>query len=795
MKLHKLSPLASSLALALLAGSAFGQSLSAGANSPETDDASARRKAMQAFYETPYDAKFKRFMNEAAARERGRWASQMPTGTAFQPSLLPGETRAPVPGSTWANIGPTNATVIKNGSSTLNNVADSGRPVEIIVDPSNVNTVYLATAGGGLWKTLDGGVSWQAKSDTLGSLSVGALAMDPTNSQTLYMGLGDPFDGTGLGLVKSTNGGETWGSPVYLGSATSIRDLIVSATNSSIVLAATDTGLFRSTDGGASFSPVTLATGVAATPVAWDLENIGTNSFGVTLEANPAATTGTTAGQFWRSTDNGATWTQASPTVTGGIGRMSIASAPSNRAVVYAMAAKPLATTASDLAEIFRSTNGGTTWTALGATNRKARYANTNTESSAPSTILNGQGWYNHMLVVHPTDSNTFFFGGALLLAKGVVSGTTTTYRQMSNWLAQFTLPYVHADMHAAAFASNGTFYVGSDGGIFKSTDFGTTWTDDLNVGIASHLIYSVGSSPAAPDAVIGGFQDNGTRVRVTNTNTYNQYLGGDGFGSHIHKTNGNQMLGSLYYARIFKSTNGGSTFATASTGITESNNSSTAPFITHITAWEGDATGNTVFTHVNLKAYKSTNYATSWTAMGTTGLPTTGFGIRNIDVAASNVNHVGLSASGGKVYFTTNGGTSWVAGGTLPNNGLSINTIAYDRTNPSVIYVGSVAPDGTKSHLWKSTNGGTSFASIDGAGSGFPTGVPVNEVTTDPGASNVVYAATHLGVYKSIDSGATWVRFGSGLPLVNTTDFYISPASDRMRVSTFGRGFWELRP
>lgn len=797
MKHLRVTPIAAGLALSLLSGLTMAQSLSASRDAPETDDATGRRKAMESFYETPYDAKFKRFMNDAAARERSRWARLMPTGTAFQPSTLPDQILAPVPGNTWANIGPTNATVIKNGSSTLNNVADSGRPVEIIVDPSNVNTIYLATAGGGLWKTTDGGVSWQPKTETLGSLSVGSLAMDPTNSQTLYLGLGDAFDGTGLGLVKSTNGGETWSAPVYLGASTQIRDLIVSGSNNQIVMAATDAGLFRSTNGGTSFTQVSLSTGFAVASSVWDLENIGTGSFGVTLEANPAATSGTTSGQYWRTTDNGATWTQSTPTVTGGIGRVSIASAPSNRSIVYAMAAKPLATTSSDLADILRSTNGGTTWTSLGATKNATRYSNTNTESTKPITILNGQGWYNHMLIVHPTDSNTFFFGGALLLAKGVTaaSGTSATFTQMSNWLAQFSLPYVHADMHAAAFASNGTMYVGSDGGIFKSTNFGTSWTDDLNVGIASHLIYSVGSSPAAPNAVIGGFQDNGTRVRSGSTSTFNQYLGGDGFGSHIHKVNGSQMLGSLYYARIYKSTNGGTTFATASSGITESNNSSTAPFVTHITAWDGDSTGNTVFTHVNLKVYKSTNYATSWTALGTSGLPTTSFVIRNVDVAQSNVNNVGISASGGRVYFTTNGGTSWVLGGTLPNNSSSINSIAYDRTNPSVIYVASVAPVATAAHLWKSTNGGTTFTAIDGAGSGFPAGVPVNEVTTDPGASNVVYAATHLGVYKSTDSGATWTRFGTGLPLVNTTDFYISPASDKMRVSTFGRGFWELTP
>jgi len=737
---------------------------------------------------SPFNAGYRQFLMDTASKERLRWNKQMPTGlnkTDIDSALQ----LAPATGTNWINLGPTKADVIKNGGTSLAKT-DAGRVRSIVVDPNNTSVIYGAFSGGGVWKSTDGGASWAAKTDALGSLSVGALVMDPNNSNTLYLGLGDPFDGTGIGLVKTTDGGSTWSAPVYLGSATVITSLIVAPTNSSIVLATTNAGVFRSSDGGSSWAQLSLPTGQAATPYGWSLAWTGGNSFAVSVEANPAASSGTTDGQIHYTTDNGATWAKASGvSKTSGVARITVASAPSARSTLYAMAAKPFATSTADLADIFKSTNGGQSWTALSVTSK--RYTNRNNESSSVSTLLNGQGWYNHLVAIDPVNANTAYFGGALLLAKTTDGGVK--FSQRTNWLAQFSLPYVHADFHAATMTASGTLYVGSDGGMFKSTDGATTFSDALNVGIATHLIYSVGSSQSNSNAVIGGFQDNGTRVRSGATSTFNQYIGGDGFGSDINRSNANTMLGSLYYSRIYKSTDGGLTFASACSGISECNNSSTAPFNTGIAAWQGDATGNTVFTWANLKAYKSTNYAGAWTALGTSGLPTTSFAIRGVGVDTSNVNRVGIAASGGRVYLSTNGGSSWTQTGALPNNGLSMSSVSFDPSNANVVYVTSVAANAAVAHVWKSTDFGLNWTAIDG--NGFPTGVPVNQLELDPGSASTLYAATHLGVYRSTDAGASWARFGNGLPLVNVTDIYLSPDSSLVRAATFGRGFWQLNP
>ncbi|MCP3143185.1 WD40/YVTN/BNR-like repeat-containing protein [Pyxidicoccus xibeiensis] len=763
----------------------------------EKDDPNGRRRAMDEWYNEsygkqygkqkkggPWSAAFRKHMNQAAAKERETYSSLLPgTSSPILPAGDPSASLAAT-GTTWVNIGPTKANYAQNGGTILNKT-DTGRVRDIIIDPTNASTLYIAFSGGGVWKSTDAGATWTPKTETLGSLSTGSLSMDPNNSNTLYLGLGDPFDGTGIGLVKSTDGGNTWFAPVYLGNATEIPDLMVAPGNSNIVLAATNAGLFRSVDAGATWSAIPLNTGFPGPTYGWSIEWAGGTRFVAAIDADPLNANGATQGQVWASNDNGATWTRSTGiTSTGGLERITLAAAPSSRTTLYALAANP----AGNLADIYKSTNGGTSWTALAAGGK--RYKNGNAEGRTVSTLFNGQGWYDHLLIVHPTNPSLVFFGGALHLAKTTDGGAS--YSQVSNWLGQFALPYVHADFHAAAFDAAGKLYVGSDGGVFVSADGGTTFSDALNLGIASHLVYDLGMSGANRNAVIAGLQDNGTRVRVNDTAIYNQEIGGDGFDSEIHPTNASLMLGSLYYSRIQRSTDGGLNWVAACTGITECNNSGTAPFVTRMALGLADATGNTVYTHTNARVYRSTNFGTSWTALGATGLPTTSLFLRNVGAAKSNASVIGAVANTGRVFLTSNGGTSWTQAGALPNNGYSLSDIVFDPANANVIYVSSVVADAAFNHLWKSTDFGATWTVIE---NGLPAGVPVNTVTVDPTSSATLYAATHLGVYRSTDAGASWTRFGAGMPLVNVTDVQILPDSSLVRAATFGRAIWELRP
>jgi photosystem II stability/assembly factor-like uncharacterized protein len=779
-------------ASALVGGGLFVYGATFSAQEQETkDDPSARRRAIFQWYNDtapdpspgrgrnsrPFSPGYQRFLNQAAARERARYGSQLPglTGSA---AAIGGATTT----GEWANLGPTKADFLRNGSYQLAKT-DTGRVRTIAIDPTNPNAMYVAFAAGGVWKTTDTGVNWTPLTEALGTLSVGSIAVDPANFNTIYLGFGDPFDGTGIGFVKSIDGGTTWSEPVYLGNSTTISQILVSPSSPSTLFAATDKGLFRSIDAGASWTLVPLATGQTSAPHAWSIDSGAGPRLVVTLEATPAATSGTTNGQIWFSNDGGSSWARATGvSVRSGVGRITVAAAPSNRNVMYAMAAVPNATTTSDLAEIFKSVDGGATWAALAAA--KKSYKNGNRESRSLATLMYGQGWYDQLVMVDPLVPDIAYFGGALLLAK--TSDAGSTFFQVTNWLAQFGLPYVHADFHAGAFDNAGHMYVGTDGGIFRSSDLGATWSDSLNIGIVTHQLYSVGSSPANPDAVIGGMQDNGTRLRSGATSTFNQVIGGDGFGSDVHPLNGLHMLGSLYYSRVYKSTNGGVSFVSSCTGIAECGNGSSGAFFTKVVPFSGDATGQTVYTASNTRVYRSTNYATSWSAVGSGGLPAD-IGIRNFGVSPTDASRIGIAATGGRIFLSINGGANWTLAATPPNNGLSMSAVAYDPNSPT-IYIASVAPDATKTHAWKSVDNGATWTAIDT--NGFPTGVPVNALVKRPNGD--LFAATHLGVYVSADDGGIWTRWGTNLPLVNVTDLNFSIDS-RVRAATYGRGFWEI--
>ncbi|CAN5155288.1 hypothetical protein BH11MYX1_BH11MYX1_55370 [soil metagenome] len=171
-----------------------------------------------------------------------------------------------VPSTTWVSLGPTDAPKEFNYFSIAS--VDSGRPNTILVDPRDSNIVYDAVSGGGLWKTYDfsspGGAHWAPTTDTQPNLAIGALAMDPDHPDTLVIGNGDFIDTAGNTILKSIDGGGTWGVPVALagmypsGIAAQPRAIFGITVRGDLVLVATDVGLFRSPDGGATFALVDL---------------------------------------------------------------------------------------------------------------------------------------------------------------------------------------------------------------------------------------------------------------------------------------------------------------------------------------------------------------------------------------------------------------------------------------------------------------------------------------------------------------------------------------------------------
>jgi photosystem II stability/assembly factor-like uncharacterized protein len=503
----------------------------------------------------------------------------------------------------WSQLGPQSALSEWNGS--YYDGLDSGRVASIRTDPTNPATVYIGAIGGGIWKTPDITITnptWTPLTNTLGTMFIGSFDLDPTNPNVIHAGLGDFWEGNPGGvMVRTTDGGATWSPPTPLNTlllgtpihAVNTRTVKIDPNNHNNILVASDVGLFRSTDGGATYAPIDLPnTAVYGT----DLEGMfsivytgttaGQSTFlvsgnyacpgtyppsfnqpttGFFVAACPTVPTGN-LGDIWRSTDGGATWSSARVAGTlplpthGEMGRINLTSVPNaadaSTAVVYAIAANQ---TGSLTDAILKSSDGGATWSTVadGATT-----VPTNPNPGATGTdcmtmdLGHGQSQYDLTIAVDPGNPNNVLAGGNLCGARSIDGGAT--WQIISDWLAfggaEGPLPYVHADWHATQITRvNGQpiALAGSDGGTFNSFDLFTAphgsdvhWFD-ANVGLDTHLPYSVGSGDPIygnSSMVLTGLQDNGSRMRVSVDEAYlsdfpkawNQIQGGDGFGTAV---------------------------------------------------------------------------------------------------------------------------------------------------------------------------------------------------------------------------------------------------------------------
>lgn len=738
-------------------------------------------------------------------------------------------------GGSWKSMGPSSTTfTINDDPAHPFSKKNSGRPTNIVPDPKHPGTMYLSSSDGGVWKTTDNGKTWKAITDKVQSLAVGSFAMDPKDTDTLYLGFGDPFSQSMPGLIKSTDGGRHWSkTPVVLSgtyagetkpvTATQTRDLKVSSDSSNVVLAATNAGLFRSTDAGKSFQLVTLPS-VPGGPLphekyAWSVAQVSPHTWLCSSRDAKGV------GGMYRSTDDGATWSRVSLGADEGkVGRMTIATGPDGRAYVLAGDL-----TGRSQQDVLRSDDGGQTWSSLGV-NASGKPVNPNNDNP-DLNIMAGQAFYNQMISVDPNNPDNVIIGGQLGTARSNDGGKT--WAIASNWLPPANGMdqgfYVHADAHAGAFANvNGKteVLVGTDGGIFATDEQSlfngapgaAQWDDSMNAGLDDMLMRSVGTNWNTED-VIGGLQDNGTQMGG-GTKNFTQVVGGDGWG--VSEGSDPNVLMASVNGQHLRSIDGGKNWDLAETGLPGLND----PFDVRYAALADDPSGKSFLTVGNVAGDPNANPPTadvggifrtsdaggSWSSVvgsvkTADGQTLTSIPSSLVDVGADRKNPGVWGALGvdGRAYVTNDGGKNWTQSqpvalpGQQPSQSTLLNSIAFDSSDPTgktffVTRTGSEAPGSSPAYVFKTTDGGQTWTGVTSA-SGAHTlpDVPSNVVRVDPSNPKTVYVGNVLGVYRSLDGGQTWDRFGKNLPMVPVTDIQVKPDGSALRIATYGRGFWEL--
>ena len=725
----------------------------------------------------------------------------------------------------WKSLGPTSDEFIQNGV-TLHEI-DSGRLRTILPHPTDPDILYVLSAGGGLWKTSNftsPNHKWRPLTDSIGTTSGGSVAFG-SEPNTLYLGTGDPFQLAATGGFMSTtqNGGATWSDPVQLGSARYVLDVKVdpNGPKDDVVLVGTERGLFRSSDSGRTF-------GLTAFPdhCVWSLVQTSAGWLASVQqpENGDLNIIGFGPSQLYLSTDRGETWSQISNSGNGfsNAGRTTLAVGARGDSIVYAFAAIPgdAVNIVIDQSDLFRSLDGGQTWTPLHITNKIPAGAN---PFQPDMDLMIEQAFYNQLILVDPTDASrdTIYLGGELATAKTIDGGST--WKLMSDWLPTVfpgdNLPYVHADCHTAAFSQNGeirTIFFGTDGGLAISHDGGATWDNSKNTGLTDQLVYTITASAVHPEQTLIGLQDLGTRFRTGNSTVWNQVFGGDGLGVGWSQANDNMSMatfeGDHYYRSLQNPPDNQSKFLSTNFFFQPDYFAYfSTPVITPSATF--DPAGVSFVTYTPTFIYFTFSRSGRWATLANID-EGNGYGPSNIHAGppfttffrdlttglgmSEDTTAMGASLTGGRIAVSTDNQASWFIvdlNSEVPDSsaGLGFHSATGNVlwTTNADVYVTSINPAPGVTRVVRSHQGGVS-GSWSASQNGLPD-VPVAKLLNNPHDANTIYAATDLGVYRSTDGGDHWSLFGARLPQVQVTDMYIPPDGSFLRISTYGRGVWEI--
>jgi photosystem II stability/assembly factor-like uncharacterized protein len=704
-----------------------------------------------------------------------------------------------------------------------------GRILSLAFDPVDPNIMYAGSASGGLWKTTTGGVganAWLPVPMNFPVLGISSILVDPTNRNTIYVGTGEVYRVTaggsnigrnvwkargtyGVGILKSTNGGATW-SQVFtrnMSQLFGVQKLLFNPRDPNKIYAATTDGLYRSVNAGISWIQVSNKINVRDVVVNFNDTAQVVMSVGNLIDTDKG---------IYRSINSGATFTKTTPTLPGGYyrGYTAFANIPNTISGNTLYASIDCGhdfytrTPATTTPELYQSVDFGNTWSAI-----------------SNSFHRSYQYWFCDGIAINPNNTSQLVLAGVdyFRLSISGTTGTKTTITS-NNSSSSFLQPgdqdgadaqYVHRDVHFITYHPSvaNRFYIACDGGIFETTNNGSTFSS-RNGGLQVAQFYgNAAQSNTNANLFVGGLQDNGIAIYKGNATGWRNHPFGDGAACVIDQTNNNYIYIGGDARRLARSSDAGTNFTNL---LTYAASDSRTSFISPM-ALAPSNTGVFYIASDNLHRNGSIRTATSASGQFTnaTGVSGPTIGTNYIDGAA-NKNAISLAISPtneNKVYVSTSPFSQNTADdgvtvtgqtglfretntsttpysfvnikGTLPDR--MVLDFAISATNDNTVFI-TLGGYGS-SHVYRTTDGGTNWTNID---NGQLPDVPTSAIMLDPNDPNIIYVGNDLGVYVSPNGGTNWYDFNTGLWDATQVFDLVPIPGNRIRAITHGKGIFE---
>ncbi len=654
----------------------------------------------------------------------------------------------------WSLIGPSH--LPKQRTSQPNGL---GRINAVVFDPTDKKTFYVCTASGGLWRTRDYGQSWEYLSVALPTLGTSDALVDPVDPDIIYLATGDrdAYDARGLGIWKTTDGGQNWQR--VLDPDMTVNMLLMDPADHQKIIAGATFGIYVSTDGGQSWRRTLANVKVK------DLEFHPTN---------PDIVYATGQGLLFKSTDGGQTWTDITSRLNLPVAatRNVIGVSPAEPDWLYVLATNDYGSASSPFLGVYLSRDAGETFTLQTASPNILGYESDGSDDGS-------QAWYDLAIAVDPSDANIVYTGGVNVW-KSTDAGAT--FKINAHWVGNGA-PAIHADQHDLRFSVDGkTLFACNDGGIYYTSDGGKSWSN-ITGGLSISQVYRIGASASNPLLFLNGYQDNGTAL-AEGIDDFTTVIGGDGMECLIDYSSDDFMFGELYYGDIRRSVKGLGFIGI--TGNIDEQGAWVTPYVQNprksdemiagfVNVWKTKDVHNS-----NVRWKKVTDFQDNSKIIA-------------LEYCIANPNIVYLSKRDGSLYRLDNFSNVVDLTADLPYSNMYVYSIETDEDNDSIVYITAYDRSRQRGLVLKSRDRGQTWVDITGS-------LPqeyFNCIIQDTSSRlNQLYLGTYTGVYTINDSLNDWVDFSSGLPITDVRELEIyyggdNPAQRHIKIATYGRGVW----